>query len=147
MYKILDESKIEKESFHGGAMNGVLCQHLLDNVDVIFGKIGKMGHDCVSANTICKEPIDHNTLDTVLDKFLHLFETMDIVFLMLCICCHTEDKVEKIEQSIKVSEKQWNDLQLTHTPKFHILVNHTAAQIQKFGEDDRSCGRLCREVS
>ena len=39
LYEILERSKIRKQSFHGGAMNGVLCRRLLDNLDVIFPSV------------------------------------------------------------------------------------------------------------
>ena len=36
---ILESCTIKKQHFHGGAMNGVCCQRLLDNVDEIFKRI------------------------------------------------------------------------------------------------------------
>ena len=33
LFKILDDAKIKKQSFHGGAMNGVYCRRFSDNVN------------------------------------------------------------------------------------------------------------------
>ena len=39
LLKVLEKQKIKKQHFHGGAMNGVCCRRLLDNVDAIFEDI------------------------------------------------------------------------------------------------------------
>ena len=39
---ILESFNIKKQHFHGGAMNGVCCRRLLDNVDEVFERIVSM---------------------------------------------------------------------------------------------------------
>ena len=51
LWDILEKSKIRKQSFHGGAMNGVLCRRLLDHLKVVFPKIGAMAHEQVTTCT------------------------------------------------------------------------------------------------
>ena len=50
LYTILEESHIQKQHFHGGAMNGVCCRRLLDNLEVIFPKIRKIASRWVLTN-------------------------------------------------------------------------------------------------
>ena len=64
---------------------------------------------------------------------MSLFETLDVIFSLLRVVCPTEEEMTKIEKSIQMLEVQWNDLELTHTPKFHILVEHTVVQVRLFG--------------
>ena len=42
LFEILEKHNIKKQSFHGGAMNGVCSRRLLDNIDSIFGEIYKI---------------------------------------------------------------------------------------------------------
>ena len=44
IFGILEKAKIHRQSFHGGAMNGVSCRRLLDNIDNIFGSISLLAH-------------------------------------------------------------------------------------------------------
>ena len=72
-------------------------------------------------------------LDKVVDKFKNLFKTLDVVFLLLRLCSTTEEEMNKAEHCIGELEKKWNDLELSHTPKLHILVDHTIDQVRLFG--------------
>ena len=42
LHEILEDFHIQKQHFHGGAMNGVCCRRLLDNVDSIFVRIKEL---------------------------------------------------------------------------------------------------------
>lgn len=133
LFIILECSKINRQSFHGGAMNGVSCRRLLDHIEDIFTQIRLLAHQRVADNSTRSMIISHTDLDKVLDKFQNLFETLDVVFSLLRLCSPTEEEIKKAEHCISELEKKWNDLELSHTPKLHILLDHTIDQVRLFG--------------
>ena len=69
----------------------------------------------------------------MLEKIQEVFDTLDVVFSLLHICDPTEEEMIKMEKIIKELEEKWNGLELSHTPKYHILLNHTVEQERRFG--------------
>ena len=133
LYKILDDAKIKRQSFHGGAMNGVCCRRLLDHTDTIFSKIKDLARQRINSNTTRINIITISQVDLVLDKFQELLDTLDVTFSLLRVCDPTEDEIIKIEKTIEELESKWNNLELSHTPKLHILLKHTVEQVRRFG--------------
>lgn len=135
LYSILEDYKIKRQSFHGGAMNRVPCCCLLDNLDVIFPKIRSLVRRRVWDNYKRSKLISLEELDNVLDTFVGLFETMDILFSLLSQYCPIEEEINKTDHCInKLWEYKWNKLELSHTPKLHILLDHTFHQVIIFSE-------------
>ena len=130
LYNILEESKIKKQHFHGGAMNGVCCRRLLDNLDVIFEKIKKLLLDVLRLQSKTKKEIDYITL--VMDKFISLFETIDVVFFRLRTLDPTEEEINDAKKAVLVLEKLWEDIELKQGPKLHILFDHAIDQVEFF---------------
>ena len=133
LYNILEESHIQKQHFHGGAMNGVCCRRLLDNVEVIFSKIRKLATERLTTNSNRDFDRDIITLTSVIDKFEALFDATDVVFSKLRLLDPTTNEMETMEKGIKVLKQMWNDLDLVITPKVHILFTHTMIQVYHFG--------------
>ena len=80
----LEQAKIQKQHFHGGAMNRVCCRRLLDFLDVIFPKVRTLAADCLEHNVNPKK-ISCIELESMIDGFQLLFEVIDLVFSNLCI--------------------------------------------------------------
>ena len=72
-------------------------------------------------------------LTKVIDTFRSLFDCIDLVFSKLRILDPTLAEVEEIKVSIKGLELLWNELDLSITPKMHILLEHTVEQVIRFG--------------
>ena len=66
-------------------------------------------------------------------SFLNLFEMLDVRFSLLRVLCPTEEEMSRIQKSIERLEEQWKELKLSHTPKLHILLDHTVEQVRLFG--------------
>ena len=113
-------------------MNGVCCGLLLDETDVIFGKIKALVADKLKCSGN-KSVIETNQIDSVLNTFKSLFDCMDVVFSKLCIIDPIEEDIEEMKMAIHGLEKVWRELDLTITPKMHILTNHTIDQVIRFG--------------
>ena len=132
LFCILESSNIKKQHFHGGAMNGVCCRRLLDNTKVIFEKVINLVHKKVSMNirrrnnNVCK-------LTKVINTSKSLFECMDVVFSKLRILDPTMEEINEMTVGIKGLETLWIELDLSMTPKMHILCNHTIKQVKRFG--------------
>ena len=133
MYDILEESKIKKQYFHGGTLNGVSCRRLLDNVDPIFQKIKTKCHERLAQNTTRRKPIDAEKLDAVLGTFENVFNTLDVLFSLLRQPDPTNEEITKMEKGMRVLEQLWNDLELSYPPKYHVLLDHTIDQVRLFG--------------
>ena len=132
LFDILEASNIKKQHFHGGAMNGVCCRRLLDEVDVVFGKIIKLVIAKVEGD-VEKDNAEIHKLTEVVYTFKSLFECMDVVFSKLRILAPTDDEIEEMTIAIKALESMWHELDLSVTPKMHILITHTIAQVICFG--------------
>ena len=113
-------------------MNGVCCRRLLDEVDVVFGKIIKLVIAKVEGD-VEKDNAEIHKLTEVVYTFKSLFECMDMVFSKLRILAPTDDEIEEMTIAIKALESMWHELDLSVTPKMHILITHTIAQVICFG--------------
>ena len=92
-----------------------------------------LAHKQVYCNSVRSNPITPDELDYALDKFLAIFQTLDMIFSLLQHMNPTEEEGSKIERSTNIFEKQWKELESTQTLKFHILVNHIIEQVYRFG--------------
>ena len=113
-------------------MNGVCCRRLLDNTKVIFEKVINLVHEKVSMN-IRRKNNNVSQLTEVIDTFESLFECMDVVFSKLRILDPTMEEINEMTVGIKGLETLWIELDLSMTPKMHILCNHTIKQVKRFG--------------
>ena len=132
LYLILEESQIQKQHFHGGAMNGVCCRRLLDNLDTIFPKIKALTSERLRLNKNRNYDVDLRVLTEVIDKFEYLFEITDLVFSGLRVLGPTEEEINETERAIAMLESTWKDLEIFVTPKAHILFDHTIDQMRFF---------------
>ena len=133
LHVILDQCKIKKQHFHGGSMNGVCCRRLLDNVEVIFEKVHLLVKSKMEKRNRNKNSkMRMSQLTVVIDTFQSLFQAMDVVFSKLRIIAPSETEINEIKVGIRVLETIWEELELSVTPKFHILVTHTVEQVIRF---------------
>ena len=130
LFLILEESKIKKQHFHGGSMNGVCCRRLLDSIDTIFDKVTKLVSEKLKERCKTKEDIEYITL--VLNKFRDLFEVVDLVFYRLRILDLTDEEITKTTIAISVMNTLWKEMDLNKGPKLHILFDHAIEQIELF---------------
>ena len=132
LFVFLEEYKIKKQHFHGGAMNGVCCRRFLDNVDGIFNKVSLLVKLKVEKNDRDTK-LNMSQLTVVIDTFKSLFKCMDVTFSKLRIIAPTEEEITEMKEAISTLENIWRELELSITPKFHILITHTIEQVIRFG--------------
>ena len=99
-------------------MNGVCCRRLLDESGVIFDKIKQLVRDKIMERTDGNDE-KITQLTKVIDTFCSLFDYIDRIL------DPTLAEMEEINVSIKGLELLWNELDLSITPKMHILLEHT----------------------
>ena len=133
LHQVLEESSIKKQSFHGGAMNGVCCRRLLDNSDVIFRKIKSIVLERFELRKRANYEQDLELLTDKLDQYKALFETTDVVFSYLRILNPTDEEKVKTKDAIRVLESMWRKMEIWYTPKAHILFDHASNQVEMYG--------------
>ena len=79
LMNILEKVNIKKQAFHGGAMNGVCCRRLLDNIDTIFEEIRELCLERLLFNKRRNVVSNERLLTNTINSFQFLFETIDIV--------------------------------------------------------------------
>ena len=124
-------SRICPQAFHGGSMNGVCCRRLLTDIEVIMKNIKEKAIEKINNNI-------HNTysmenLTKVFDDYINLFHVMDAIFSNLQIPSPSKDEIEEVKLSNYVMENMWRELELSITPKAHILFEHAVDQFEKYG--------------
>ena len=126
--------RIYPQSFHGEEINGVCCHRLLDNIPYILEYIKNLAVERVSKQK------DKNMnrcslqrLTYMFDQFWNIFWVLDNLFSLLCIPGPNENEIDDIKENIIVLEKLWNDLNISVTPKAHVLFDHTLSQVIEFG--------------
>ena len=129
LYQVLESVKIQKQHFHGGAMNGVCCRHFLDNIDLIFAQIRSITKMRLLRNRHRLNLISSQQLEDVLSQYQLLFEVIDLVFSSLRQVAPTDQEVNTMKEAIKVLETLWSKMDLSYTPKIHILFDHAIFQV------------------
>ena len=98
-------------------------------IDPKFEKVRKMTLEKLkSKSSLVKDKI--SLLTWVLEDFISLFEIMDLVFSKLRILDPTAEEIESTEKGVQMLEFTWRKLQLSITPKCHILFDHTFHQVK-----------------
>ena len=130
LYNILEHFNIKKQHFHGGAMNGVCCRRLLENLDEIFVKIEIVLSDKMKCKTIGTMEKSH--IDRTFGLFRDLFEVVDVVFYRLRMLDPTDDEIKQTKKAISVMKSLWDEIDLKQGPKLHILFDHTIIQVDLY---------------
>ena len=69
---------------------------------------------------------------TVINKFQTLFELINLIFSSLRILSPSRNEIKRTEESIRKLEEIWRDMELSESPKIHLLFNHVMFQIKEF---------------
>ena len=112
-------------------MNGVCCRRLLTDIEVIMENIKIESIKKINNNINNKCTLEK--LTKVFDDYMNLFRVMDLVFSNLRIPSPNKDEIANVKESKYVMETMWRDLELSITPKAHILFEHAIPQFEKYG--------------
>ena len=130
------DANIYREAYHGGELNGVCVRRFLENSTVLMKKItalvserrdkddGRTGYD----NRCTSEELD-KTMGTYSD----LFRVMDLLFSLLRIPAPTVNDIKNAKKTVAQLEQLWKQLNISETPKAHIIFKHTVVQYEYFG--------------
>ena len=125
------------QAYHGGDMNGVHCRKLISNIELIMEKV-----KVIAMKRLDERIINHkkqmngderDILTNVIDNYTNLFHVMDIVFSSLRILDPTAIEIEETKKANFVLENIWRNLNLSITPKAHILFVHAIDQFETLG--------------
>jgi hypothetical protein len=132
--------KIKRAAYHGGNFNGVHCRKILGEGDDILDDIKEY---LKSVDHVEKKATDEE-IETVCDSIKRVLQQLNIVFSILRMKHGTpkEEDYTKLEAAIKQAAKLWEELDMSCTPKFHLILVHALSLMRKhngFGdmlEDD-----------
>jgi hypothetical protein len=121
--------KINRGAYHGGTFNGVHCRLLMADAEPIFEDIKayllSVDHE---TNIETEAEIIKNC-----DTMKHLLVELNTFFSILRMPFGTpkEEQFTMLEEALVQIKKLWNELGLSHTPKYHVLLRHALEQMRR----------------
>ena len=130
-------SKIFPQAFHGGEMNGVCCRRLLTNIEEIMIEMKDLTMDRLGEGNAATRKNNRRCtaakLTQVVDDYANIFQVLDVIFSLLRIPAPKEEEIKDLKEAIFVLEILWAKMELSVTPKAHILFDHAVDQYVAFG--------------
>ena len=121
-------AKIYKQSFHGGAFNGVCCIRFLENNKELMIRLKEMCERRRQMPRTHEQPCTYDEMINKLNSYSKLFECLDVVFAYLRILDPLEEELTISKKAIDNLRQLWTSLDLSVTPKAHILFTHVCEQ-------------------
>ena len=130
-----EEARIKSGAYHGGALNGMSCQRLVQSSKKIMKRLSDICHEMHSQSNDewGSEKISKEELTNKLNLFTTLFEVLDVVLSLLRKPDPTECEIKELEFMIGVLETLWRQAGISVTVKAHILFKHIVDQVKQFG--------------
>ena len=130
------EANIYREAYHGGEMNGVCVRRFLEQSSFLMDKMTELVCERRNINNGRRRYDNRCTseeLKETLNTYNDLFRVMDLVFSLLRIPAPTKYDIKNAKKAVAKLEEIWRGLNISETPKAHILFKHTVLQYELFG--------------
>ena len=130
MEKVLEHHKVERASYHGGDLTGVMVERMLQRSDQIFDEIRTKlktvdGDERCSNDEIYDMTNRYSELCTLLDYLFSLAQTPSGKAGV--------EVTEELEKCARAVMRKWRDLRLSmKLPKIHMLEDHLVKQVQRW---------------
>ena len=126
--EVLNPEKVLFSHYHGGDMEGESIRRLMNRGVAILNKcadhiVEKRG-DAVDAVEVRDVSTHHGQMFQLLDGI--------VSFLNMKRGKVTEEVVAKLEERLEAARLKWNELGLSMTPKWHMLLNHAVEILKLF---------------
>lgn len=137
----LSANNIPYKMFFGGHMTYITCRSFMTKIEAITKDneskiVGRLETRQVNQDSNLHEvlhPITIAACKSKLQKYEEVFELLDATFACLRIIDPTEDEFCLAQQLVDRVKAAWDDLELSVTPKAHILFEHVVPLSRKFG--------------
>ena len=79
------------------------------------------------------QPLSISAINKIIDEHILLFQAQDAVYAHLRLIEPTMKEMEETRERISIMKKLWFKIELSETPKAHLIFVHTADDQVKFG--------------
>jgi hypothetical protein len=144
-------------AYHGGDMEGNSVRRLMEQGTEIFQEVATFVKGWLIMTTVDEGIEEDNILDEEIDSvcvaFGRILVLLDEIFSILMTPRGqvTAEVVAKLKSQLELARIKWNELNFSSTPKFHVLLNHAADQLEQMngfadmGEDSIERNHQTRE--
>ena len=141
----LSANNIAIQAFFGGHMTYITLRQYMKKIDIIMmGNMSRILARIKARNTrpLTKQDADlHEALKPLsidackakIQKITEIFKLLETTFGCLRIIDPTEEELLLAEKFVDDVKTAWIELELSVTPKAHLLFNHAVAASRKFG--------------
>ena len=129
--QILQKYNVTVQAFHGGSLNGIAVRRFLERIEDIMEEIEAA---CIIRWTerqdddIGFRPCTLAYLKAQLLLYKETLQALDALFGHARMIDPTEEEKQFTKVAVIVLEAQWNKLQLSKTPKWHLGIVHIVEQ-------------------
>mgnify|MGYP000582880178 CR=1 FL=1 len=119
-------------SYHGGDIEGNSCRRLMRNGVYIFEDIASFIKEWIRGGS---SQVTSEEIDEVCTAHGRLLMQMDMIFSIM----HTrrggvtELLLTTLQEQLDLVRHKWDEMGLSNTPKFHVLLNHAVPQLRSTG--------------
>ena len=133
--RVLEKNGITIQAYHGGTLTGVSIIALLNKHMLVMDEISKICHDAIKLREMDDLPLRPPTcdeFDIILNKHRRLFKAQDAVYAHLRLINPSTKEKEETRERISIMKHLWHDMELSETPKAHLIFEHAADDQERF---------------
>ena len=132
---ILHSYNVQFTPYHGKTLTGVSCRRVMERSNAIMTDLIKICVETVrdrkSKGLLC--PIDEDEIHETLTLHKHLLHSQDLVYSGLRIVDPSIVEMGRTRKDIVRMQMLWNKMEISKTPKAHLLFDHAADEQIKWG--------------
>ena len=127
--RILEKHGVTIQSFHGGSLTGGAIIKLLNNHNIIMDDITTLYEIRINERLNERNELKPSSIEYIREMLtLHrkLFKSQDAVYANLRLIKPTLEEKIKTRERIRIMQQLWYDMELSCTPKAHLIFEHAA---------------------
>ena len=127
--RILQRNGVTIQAYHGGTLTGGAIIQLLKKHEVIMAQIREVCTRAINLRTNDNLPLRPPSMQSIQQKLdLHdkLFKAQDAVYAHLRLIKPTSVEIIETRRRIRVMKRLWHEMNLSETPKAHLIFEHAA---------------------
>ena len=123
---ILKSHKISRSCYNGGDLEGNDVRRLMAKGTEVFGEIASflktVKPECISDDEIVNVCVSYGRLSSIMDGIFSILHSKRGTV--------TNEKIIELKNDLNLLRVKWKELNLSFTPKFHLLYEHTPHFLQ-----------------
>ena len=131
--RIFEKHGVKIQAYHGGTLTGGAILMLLKKHQVIMDDVSKVCHEYLLSTDTSSQTMTVEALEVMLDEHRTLFQAQDAVYAHLRLIDPTVDEMQETRERIAIMKILWLKMNLSETPKAHLIFSHAADDQERFG--------------